>query len=296
MKLMENTLRIALMATLLGAGMTVQATVINFTGEETNALIPTNYASNVASADTAWEITNGATPNVALNWTFEPGTTLQRWDFYNDGEWAGVAQMNDFEQGTKYMIEFTPEVGYGVIMDSFVFDDYVGWGEETNDFSWALYEDSTNGTVIVSGSGITTDGQNLLVETGMAEVYAGTVVFAIYNNLIGFTGDDQAIDDVTFRQEEIISDPSTILGISATNGVMRMVIDAPGFGHAYWPKAKTDLVVGSWVGVPHSLDGAPPWYITNLSYVAEYDASGTNEVIYLQASDAVKFFGIGDEQ
>ena len=295
MKMMKNTLRTALLMALLGAGVVAQATVITFTGEETNAQIPTNYASNVAVADTAWEITNGATPNVALNWTAEEGTSLQRWDFYNDSEWPGVAQLNDFNQGTKYMIEFAPEEGYAVILDSFVFDDYVNWGDPTNHFSWSIYEDSTNGTVIASGSAIVDDGENLLVNTGMSGSYAGTIVFAIWNNIIGDTGDVQAIDDITFRQEEIINDPATILGISSTNGVMKIVIDAPGFGHAYWPKSKTDLVAGSWEGVAHSLDGAPPWYVTNLSYVAEYDESGTNEVIYVQSSDAVKFFGIGGE-
>ena len=286
-----------LMVSLFSAVTMAHATIITFAGETTNDQIPTNYASNVASADTAWEISNGATPNVALAWTFEEGSIgIQRWDFYNDGEWPGVAQMNDFNQPTKYMIEFTPEEGYAVIFDSFVFDDYVGWGEPTNHFSWSVYEDSTNGTVIASGSAITADGENLLVNTGMSGSYPGTIVFAIWNNIIGLTGDDQAIDDITFRQEELINDPSTILGISSTNGVMKIVIDAPGFGHAYWPKATADLVAGSWAGVAHSLDGAPPWYVTNLSYVVEYDESGTNEVIYVQSSDAVKFFGIGDTE
>ena len=293
MKRLKIVLSIGLV--LLSAGMVAQATIITFTGEQTNAQVPTNYASNVSTADTAWEITNGATPNVALAWTFEPGSSAQRWDFYNDSEWPGVAQMNDFNQGTKYMIEFTPEEGFAVIFDSFVFDDYVGWGDPTNNFSWAIYKDSTNGTVIASGSGVTSDGENLLINTGMSESYEGTIVFAVFNNIIGATGDDQAIDEITFRQEEVINDPATILGISSTNGAIRIVIDAPGFGKAYWPKAAPDLISGSWAGVAHSVDGAPPWYVTNLSYVTEYEA-GTNEVIYLQASDAMKFFGIGDTQ
>jgi len=91
------------------------------------------------------------------------------------------------------------------------------------------------------------------------------------------------------------SAPAKILGITSVGGhVIRIVIDAPGAGTNYWPKAQPDLAGSSWAGVPHSLDGSAPWQTTNLAYVAEFE-SGTNEVIYVQADLDVKFFGVGDE-
>jgi len=193
-------------------GVSVQATVITFSNETTNTEIPINYASHVSTNGMAWSVSNGATPNVALVWSAEAGTAEQRWDFYNDTEWPGVAQLNDTREGTKYWITFLPDSGYGVILDSFVFDDYAGW-EGGSDFSWNLYQDSTNGTLIASGNIITSDGQNLTVHTGMSSAYDGTLVFEIYNNQVnvGEDGSGEALDEITFRQTIISTNepPST---------------------------------------------------------------------------------------
>ena len=90
--------------------------------------------------------------------------------------------------------------------------------------------------------------------------------------------------------------PATIVGLSPFSAnVLRMVVDAPDAGVNYYPKSKTDLVIGTWAGVGHSTNGAPPFVTTNLDYVTEYDATGTNEVIYVQATNAAGFFGIGDQ-
>jgi len=196
--------KIMLVVILLNVVVGVKATIVNFSGVGANIQIPSDYASNVSADGTAWSVSNGATPNVALTWSAEAGTAEQRWDFYNDTEWPGVVQMNDTREGTKYWITFTPESGYGVILDSFVFDDYAAW-EGGSDFSWKLYQDSTNGTVLSSGNITTADGQNLAVNTGMSSVYAGTIVFEIFNNdtTSGEEGSGEALDDITFRQEAI---------------------------------------------------------------------------------------------
>jgi hypothetical protein len=157
----------------------------------------------VSADGTAWSVSNGATPNIALLWSYETGTAQQRWDFYNDAEWPGVAQMNDTREGTKYWITFVPDSGYGVILDSFVFNDYTNW-EGGSDFSWNLYQDSTNGTVISSGNIITTDGQKLSINTGMSSAYSGNVVFEIFNNVLGNgEGSGEAIDNISFHQEAV---------------------------------------------------------------------------------------------
>ena len=189
-----------ILSLLLLVSVQAQATVINFSGTTTNTNIPANYASNVSADGTAWSVSNGATPNIALSWSYETGTAQQRWEFYNDAEWSGVAQMNDTLEGTKYWISFTPDSGYGVILDSFVFDDYAG-EEGGSDFSWNLYQDSTNGTVISSGNIITTDGQNLTVNTGMNLAYEGTIVLELFNNETNEQyGYSEALDDIAFRQ------------------------------------------------------------------------------------------------
>lgn len=89
------------------------------------------------------------------------------------------------------------------------------------------------------------------------------------------------------------SGPSEIMGWSREpGGLMKMVVNAPGRTKDYWPKAASDLLAGGWEGVPHSDDPGHTFYVTNLDY-STTDASGTNEVIYVQSSDATKFFRIG---
>ena len=86
--------------------------------------------------------------------------------------------------------------------------------------------------------------------------------------------------------------PATILSITSQPGnIMRIVVDAPSAGELYQPKAKSNLIIGDWGDVAHSVDGSAPWNVTNLSYVTEFE-SGTNEVIYVQADETQKFFEI----
>ncbi len=83
---------------------------------------------------------------------------------------------------------------------------------------------------------------------------------------------------------------STIEGWSAGSGnSMSMVVNTPGAANLYSPKTTTNLVDGTWTGVPHSDDGVNAFIVTNLGY-SSVDASGTNEVIYLQANEATGFF------
>ncbi len=86
--------------------------------------------------------------------------------------------------------------------------------------------------------------------------------------------------------------PATILSITSQPGnIMRIVVDAPNSGGLYRPQAKSNLIIGDWGDVAHSVDGSAPWNVTNLSYVTEFE-SGTNEVIYVQANETQEFFEI----
>lgn len=83
----------------------------------------------------------------------------------------------------------------------------------------------------------------------------------------------------------------TIISLTAvSNGVMKMVVDAQSTGNNYYPIADNDLTVASWTTVEHSDNPTTGFAVTNLDYST---TSGTNKVIYVQSTEAQKFFKIG---
>ena len=87
--------------------------------------------------------------------------------------------------------------------------------------------------------------------------------------------------------------PAMIMGWTSLPGnIMRMVVNAPDAAENYYPKATTNLTDGVWSNVAHSATAAGPFAVTNLSVST---AEGTNEVIYVQADEPAKFFGIGGQ-
>jgi len=100
-------------------------------------------------------------------------------------------------------------------------------------------------------------------------------------NVVYIPGANSGVDPVI---------PATIIGWSmGSNNLMRMVIDAQSAASNYFPKATTDLTSGIWNEVAHSDDGVNAFAVTNLDYAG---VEGTNKVIYLQADETKKFFGI----
>ena len=86
--------------------------------------------------------------------------------------------------------------------------------------------------------------------------------------------------------------PSIISLSSFSSNVLEMVVNAPSSADHYSPESRADLVFGSWGAVAHSIDGSAPFIVTNLSY-SSTDATGTNEVIYVEAdSTTAEFFQI----
>ncbi|MCF7818026.1 MAG: hypothetical protein K9M54_09100 [Kiritimatiellales bacterium] len=87
--------------------------------------------------------------------------------------------------------------------------------------------------------------------------------------------------------------PASIVGWSVvSSNLMRMVVDAPSTASNYYPKSTANLASGTWAGVAHSDDGLNPFVVTNLDYAG---AEGTNKVIFVQATNAAGFFGIGGQ-
>lgn len=129
----------------------------------------------------------------------------------------------------------------------------------------------------------------------IAEAPIGTaqVSYRIISHLAG--GNDSALwaDDASLHflgANPLV--PATILSWTAvSNDVMKMVVDAPGSAALYHPEAIMDLSTGTWINVPHSATAGGTYVVTNLSY-SSTDATGTNEVIYIQTTEAKKFFNI----
>jgi len=104
-----------------------------------------------------------------------------------------------------------------------------------------------------------------------------------------------AQDDVLVegRIEDAPFYPATIVDWSSVSGsIMKLVIDAPSAAMFYYPKATTSLNLVPWTDVPHSDDGVNPFVVTNLGYST---AEGDNKAIYVETTEATKFFGIGGE-
>lgn len=81
--------------------------------------------------------------------------------------------------------------------------------------------------------------------------------------------------------------------IPFSEDVMELVVSSDNPSICF-PKVTTNLVtVGTnWNAVAHSTNGIAPFVVTNLDYSA---ASGTNFVIYVEASDSAGFYKIGAE-
>lgn len=183
---------LVLIALALSAGL-AQATTITFEGLGKNVAIPTHWGSDI-----------GTTPNVALTWSTNGGT----WEFYNDSEWS-AAQMDGFTLGAVFDLLFTPDAGYAVQVNSFVFDDYPDWKGGSR-FIWQLFQDSASGTLINDGSDTTGDGDNLTINTGMSSAYAGPVLLRLIGGIdLWNDGKDQALDTINFTQVASVASTQT---------------------------------------------------------------------------------------
>jgi hypothetical protein len=200
----------SLCAIAFGLAMPAQATILQFggAGQTSNVDIPQSFGDFVTAAGPGISIANGATPDIDLS--YDGGSTGSgHWEFYNDAEWQ-AAQLNAEVANSPFTLTFTPNAGKGVIVDSFILDNYASW-QGGNDFDWELLRDSVAGSTIAAGFNITVpDGDDLLVNTGMTKGYFGPVVLrlTIRAGADGVSTSDVALDDIAFRQ---VPEPATAL-------------------------------------------------------------------------------------
>jgi hypothetical protein len=177
------------------------STTLTFQGTGTNVPIPSAFGSFNAEAVTGTTATGDGTPWVELAWSVKNAGGTAAWEFYNDLEWNGTAQLNDFTSADGFDILLTPASGFRISVDSFVFDDYAGFNPIGSAFTWTLYRDNENGVVIGTGIEVLDDGEDFLVITGMNQDYGGPVLLRISaaNNPAGvFDGFDSAITNLVF--------------------------------------------------------------------------------------------------
>ncbi len=116
-------------------------------------------------------------------------------------------------------------------------------------------------------------------ETGDSDVF-------VYEILLGDTPESIGMKTPpTEAYAEILS----IEPVSAS--VVKLLVRAD-YPELCYPKSKTSLPVGTWDSVGHSTNGVAPFEVTNLTYSA---TSGSDFVIYVEATQNKKFFKIGAE-
>lgn len=142
--------------------------------------------------------------------------------------------------------------------------------------------------------------------SGVAELQdiTGEVEFRLYvilndenSNRMGFghifwsDGADDILVEGTLEDAPVEpTKPATIVSIAPfSSTIMKVVIDAPDAPENYSPVATLNLIPLGWGAVAHSDDGVNPFVVTNLTYSS---VEGTNEVIYVQADETEKFFGV----
>jgi glycerophosphoryl diester phosphodiesterase len=241
----RDVLRFILQICLLGLiAVNATATRITFGGVATNAVIPAEYGSRLSAPSVAAVEGNGWTPHIALQWAGSGGT---KWDFYNDAEWAGVAQTDTPGSITlprEWRITFSPDNGFGVKVTRFVIDDYANYAAG-HSITWEL-RTPTN-VILFSGNVSVAANANLPVTTGMTAAVSHPLTLVIRQT--AGAGDDLAIDDLEFEEALIPTvtwgTPDAVLtGTALSAAQLNATANVPGT-FTYTPPAGTVLAAGS---------------------------------------------------
>ena len=178
------------------------ATILTGEGLGNNVIVTADHGS--ASVGTL---------NIALNWL---GSGTDKWDNYNswpNDPGGGVYQHNDM--GAR-SIEFTPDAGFNVILQSLDANDWAGGGGDTI-YDWSVVG-STSGT-LGSATGVTVaDGTIAALNFGNL-TGTGSETLTLTIDQTGGTGSYFAIDNLTFDQ---VPEPSSTALLGLGLGAMAM--------------------------------------------------------------------------
>ncbi|MBK1883558.1 PEP-CTERM sorting domain-containing protein [Luteolibacter pohnpeiensis] len=222
MKSKVTTLSLGL---LLGAASISSATIIGFSGFNSNTAIPLDYASNATTDNTAegYVVSNGTTPNISLAWGGANATaTDSSWDFHQatnfgdieaqtagDTSWDGVStapRIGQLDYGNM-AITFSADAGYALVLNSF---DFGQTAQTSGTSSWTLSLTNSSLAVVWTETIDFTNGQvytispNFVGEDG--ETY--TLTFDRTDQSYDTNG-RVAIDNLSFNQVAI-PEPSVV--------------------------------------------------------------------------------------
>ena len=163
-----------------------------------------SYGSRITSSSVAYtgdaaisaqfEEGNGWTPNIVVAWA---GGQPDNWDTYTGWRGAEVAQVQGSIAGNPLDVVFTPDAGYGVLINSFDLDEWEGGGGCV--VNWEVLDDTG---ILASGTWVgDTAGFRSTVYTGLTEddVNAGMAVTLRFMQTAG-DGTYLAMDDTNFDQ------------------------------------------------------------------------------------------------
>lgn len=163
----------------------------------------------------------------------------------------------------------------------------LGWGAAP-DIGLAVVNADASNTVIRfkidGGTGLTSTQIDRTTVNGVALATLGTTVTNGYLYITQALEVPQTVPDIV--------QPSIVSSSMVSDDVMELVVDAPIDANRYSVESTAGLAGGIWNPVAHSDDGMNAFVVTNLGYST---ASGTNEVIYVQATNSAGFFKIVGE-
>ena len=243
----------------------------------------------------------------AVVWADAVGTKAENWRLGSSLQFA-------LDEELYYSFTLTPDEGREATFNNISARLAVNNNgtNATSDVTFYLLSNQTGFTTngVLSSFNATTDNTNNvptiftyefdLRESGLSNLTTATE-FRIYfssvsgNRMgIGHPWNTADPDDLVVRGYLTGSLPASIVDWEFVSGgsVMKLVIDAPADPALYYPKGTTDLTIG-FSPVEHAATDAGPFdTITNLTVSTTEDG---NKVIFVEATEGQKFFGIGEE-
>lgn len=200
-------------------------------GTATLALSASSSAATVltglTNTNTAVPVDHGSfevgTPNIALSWSTIDGGVVDSQDWQQYNNWPndpgnGVYQIDNATEGNQYLITFTPDAGFNVLLSSADINVWSGGGAFNIDWS---VDGSTSGN-LGSGSMTANDGSVTAISFGDLTGTSGENVTMTLTIAAGSgTGSYLAMDNLSFDQVAI-PEPSTSLMAAAGLGAMAM--------------------------------------------------------------------------
>ena len=180
-----------------------------------NNPLPADFASNASANGAGFTVSSGlfvtGTPNIGLEWgTAGPSHMV---DSYATWDGRGAVIQFDFNYASPISVVFTPDPGYGVLVNKFDMDEYTG-GDDGGPFNvdWSVFD--SIGT-LASGNWTKSPGGRDTILTGLTagDIHLGEAVTLRFTKNSGY-GSYFAIDNLAFDQVQAVPEPSTV-GLAA---------------------------------------------------------------------------------